>query len=134
MTTNYAHSAKAKLLSISKQEHISYQQVLTRYLQERLLSRLSVSLYRNHFILKGGALLYAYEQFAARPTLDIDFMGNRISNDKENIKEAFCEICDIEYIEDGVKFHSDTIMTDDIAVEMKYPGIRISVATIRNSA
>lgn len=50
-----------------------------------LLYRLSVSNYRECFILKGGVLLYAHERFEARPTLDIDFMavvwqiyGNRI--------------------------------------------------------
>jgi hypothetical protein len=127
MTTNHAHSVKAKLLNLSKQEHIQYQQLLTRYFQERLLFRLSISYYRSRFILKGGALLYAYEQFAARPTLDIDFMGTRINNDKESIKAAFYDICEIAYAEDGVVFHSDTITTDDIAVEKKYPGVRISV-------
>jgi predicted nucleotidyltransferase component of viral defense system len=127
MTTNYSHSIKAKLLNLSKQENIQYQQLLTRYFQERLLFRLSISYYRSRFILKGGALLYAYEQFAARPTLDIDFMGTRISNDKESVKSAFREICEIEYIEDGVVFHADTIATDDIAVEKKYPGVRITV-------
>lgn len=34
--------------------------------------RLSVSDYREHFFLKGGALLYAHDKFEARPTLDID--------------------------------------------------------------
>ncbi len=127
MTTNYAHSIKAKLLNLSKQENIQYQQLLTRYFHERLLFRLSISCYRSKFILKGGALLYVYEQFAARPTLDIDFMGTCISNDKESIKAAFSEICEVEYIEDGVVFHADTIETDDIAVEKKYPGVRITV-------
>jgi predicted nucleotidyltransferase component of viral defense system len=127
MTTNYAHSIKAKLLNLSKQENIQYQQLLTRYFQERLLFRLSISYHRSRFILKGGALLYAYEQFAARPTLDIDFMGTRIAGDKESVKAAFREICEIEYIEDGVVFHADTIETDDIAIEKKYPGVRIIV-------
>lgn len=127
MITNYAHSIKSKLLNLARQENIQYQQLLTRYFQERLLFRLSISDYRNRFILKGGALLYAYEQFAARPTLDIDFMGTRINNDKESIKDAFTNICNITYIEDGVIFHSNTITTDDIAVEKKYPGVRITV-------
>lgn len=127
MTTNYAHSIKTKLLNLSRQERIQYQQLLTRYFHERLLFRLSISDYRSRFILKGGALLYAYEQFAARPTLDIDFMGTRISNEKESVKAAFREICEIKYIEDGVIFHADTITTDDIAIEKEYPGVRITV-------
>ena len=61
--------------------------LVTRYLQERLLYRLSISRFYDHFFLKGGALLYAHERFLARPTLDIDFMGYHIDNNKENIKK-----------------------------------------------
>ena len=82
-TPNYGQSVKARLLNLARQESIRYQQLVTRYFQERLLFRLSLSEYRSHFVLKGGALLYAYDRFAARPTLDIDFMGDRISNDVE---------------------------------------------------
>ncbi len=124
---DFGHSIKARLLNISRNEQQRYQLLLTRYLQERLLFRLSMSDYKEHFILKGGALLYAYERFKARPTLDIDFMGNRIDNDKANIARAFKEICEIEHAEDGVKFHSETIKTSDIAVEKKYPGVRLAV-------
>lgn len=35
--------------------------------------------------------MYAYEKFAARPTLDIDFLGNNISNDSYSIIAAFKE-------------------------------------------
>ena len=31
---------------------------------------MSQTKYRNNFYLKGGALMYAYKRFAARPTLD----------------------------------------------------------------
>lgn len=44
-----------------------------------------------------SALMFAHERFAARPTVDIDFMGDRTSNDQENIKRTFMEICSIEY-------------------------------------
>ena len=76
-------SVKGRLLNLAQEKGVRYQQLLTRYFQERLLYRLSRSLYRENFVLKGGALLYAYEQFVARPTLDIDFMGQHINNDKE---------------------------------------------------
>lgn len=72
-TSNYSQSVKVRLLNLSRQENIGYQQLVTRYFQERLLFRLSQSKFRSHFVLKGGALLYAYEKFAARPTLDIGF-------------------------------------------------------------
>ena len=132
---NFGSSVKAKLLNISRNEKLGYQMLVTRYLQERLLYRLSISQYHDHFVLKGGALLYAHERFMARPTLDIDFMGHYIDNDKENVKKAFAEICAIPYQQDGVTFYTETLRTDDIAVEKKYPGVRLtlsaSIDTIR---
>lgn len=88
MAKNIAHSIKARLLNLSNHDNIRYQQILVRYLQERLLYRLSRSRHYRNFIIKGGALLYAYDEFLPRPTLDVDFMGNNISNSKDTIIEA----------------------------------------------
>lgn len=125
---NYGRSVKAKLLNISRSEGQHYQMLVTRYLQERLLYRLSISRFYDHFFLKGGTLLYAHEQLLARPTLDIDFMGHQIDSDKENVRNVFAEICAISYEQDGVIFYVDTLHTDDIAVEKKYPGVRLTLA------
>lgn len=124
---NFGCSVKAKLLNISRSEAQGYQMLVTRYLQERLLYRLSISPYHDRFFLKGGALLYAHERFLARPTLDIDFMGHHIDNDKENVKKVFTGICAIPYEQDGVIFHTNTLRTDDIAIEKKYPGVRLTL-------
>ena len=81
---NVAKSVRAKLLNIRNSEPgTDYMQVLLRYIQERMLYRLSMSQYRDNFCLKGSALLFAYEKFKARPTKDIDFLGDKISRDKE---------------------------------------------------
>ena len=124
---NYGDSVKARLLNISRRNGQSYQMLVTRYLQERLLYRLSISRFYDYFFLKGGALLYAHERFLARPTLDIDFMGYHIDNNKENIKKIFAEICSISYEQDGVIFYIDTLRTDEIAIEKKYPGVRLTL-------
>ena len=89
---NYGKSIRSKLFNIAKAEDIFYQTVLTRNFQERLLYRISQTHYRSNFYLKGGALMYAYERFAARPTLDIDFLGNNISNEGASVVKAFKEI------------------------------------------
>jgi hypothetical protein len=65
-------SIRAVLLNLSQSEGLVFQQVVTRYLHERLLYRLSLSEYRYSFILKGGNLLYAIEGLHVRPTMDID--------------------------------------------------------------
>lgn len=127
MAKNIGHSIKARLLNASDHNNRIYQQLLVRYMQESFLRRLSMSPYCRKFILKGGALLYAYDEFLPRPTLDIDFMGTGISNDKLSIIAAFKEISNIDAEEDGVVFISDSVEASDIAVEKKYPGVRITI-------
>lgn len=124
---NYGKSIRARLLNVAKQEEVFYQTILTRYFQERLLYRISQTRYRDNFYLKGGALMYAYERFAARPTLDIDFLGTHISNDGERIAEAFRVICSVDCKEDGVLFAGDKIVTQNITEFKDYHGVRLSI-------
>ncbi len=127
-------SVKAKLLNLSKAEGLPYQPLLIRYVQERLLYRLAQSKYKNRFYLKGGALLYAYEQLKARPTLDIDFLGSSINNDKKIIEEAFSEICGISCKEDGTVFDTGSIETEEINENRVYKGIRLHVTAQLDTA
>ena len=124
---NYGKSIRARLLNVAKQEDVFYQTILTRYFQERMLYRISRTRYRENFYLKGGALMYAYERFAARPTLDIDFLGTHISNDGELIAEAFREICAVGCKEDGVLFAGDKIVSQNITEFKDYHGVRLSI-------
>lgn len=124
---NYGKSIRTKLLNVAKKENVFYQTILTRYFQERLLYRMSQTRYRNNFYLKGGALMYAYERFAARPTLDIDFLGNNISNEGTSIIAAFKEICSVHFEEDGVIFDVEHITAQNITEFKDYHGIRLSI-------
>lgn len=108
--------------------------MISRYMQERLLYRLSISNYRERFILKGGALLYAHDRFEARPTLDIDFMATRINNDKENIKRIIKEICNVDCVPDGSSYDADTVEAEDITVNKEYHGVRVSVVAHLDTA
>ncbi len=89
--------------------------------------RLSMSAYRENFFLKGGALLFAHERFAARPTRDMDFLGDHISRDKENIKRIMLEISSIACEEDGVTFEcgEDDVWLEEITMEKEYNGTRV---------
>ncbi len=124
---NYGKSIRSKLLNISKKEEVFHQTILTRFFQERLLYRMSQTRYRNNFYLKGGALMYAYEKFAARPTLDIDFLGSNISNEGASIVAVFREICSVSCEEDGVVFDIDNITSHNITEFKDYHGIRLSI-------
>ena len=125
--TDYGKSIRSKLLNIAKKEDVFYQTILTRYFQERLLYRMSQTKYRSNFYLKGGALMYAYEKFAARPTLDIDFLGNNISNEGTTIVATFKEICSVPYEEDGITFDTDNITAQNITEFKDYHGVRLSI-------
>jgi predicted nucleotidyltransferase component of viral defense system len=125
---DYGKSNRTKLLNLSRQtKGADYNLILLRFVQERFLYRLSLSAYRENFFLKGGALLFAHERFAARPTRDMDFLGDHISRDKENIKRIMHEICSIECEEDGMTFEcgEDEIWLEDITVEKEYNGTRV---------
>ena len=125
---DYGKSNRTKLLNLSRQtKGADYNLILLRFVQERFLYRLSLSAYRENFFLKGGALLFAHERFAARPTRDMDFLGDHISRDKKNIKRIMHEICSIECEEDGMTFEcgEDDIWLEDITVEKEYNGTRV---------
>lgn len=122
-----AASIRAKLMNLARNENISFQLIIIRYLQERFLFRLSISRFSANFLLKGGALLYALEGSKTRSTKDIDFLGKNISNESKIIRKAFIEICAIDNPADCVWFDANSIISQTITDQEKYPGIRIFV-------
>ena len=101
---NFGKSIRTKLLNVARKENVFNQTILTRYFQERLLYRIS--------------------------TLDIDFLGNNISNEGSSIIAAFREICSVPYEEDGVIFDTEHITAQNITEFKDYHGIRLSVPVI----
>ena len=124
---NYGKSVKARMANLMNETGYKYMYLLTRYFNERLLYRVSVSQYKDNFLLKGGSLLYALEGLEARPTIDIDFMADRISRDREALTRIFGQITSIDCDEDGVLFDARSIKTEPITVDKKYPGLRFYV-------
>ena len=121
---NYGKSVKTRLLNLMNETGYKYMYLLARYFNERLLYRVSVSQYKDNFLLKGGSLLYAMNGLEARPTVDVDFMADRISRDRDFLAHVFQEILGIVCDEDGVSFDIDSIRLEPITVEKKYPGTR----------
>lgn len=121
---NVAASVRERLLNTSKKLGVDYQIILTRYFHERFLYRLAASRYKSIFCLKGGTLLFAYEKFLARPTLDMD----------QSIHDAVSEICQIECADDGVIFDAETVITETITEFREYHGIRVRLLAHLDSA
>ena len=124
---NYGKSVRTRLVNLMNETGYKYMYLLARYFNERLLYRVSVSQYKDNFLLKGGSLLYALDGLEARPTIDIDFMADRISRDRDNMTEIFRKIVAIGCDEDGVYFDTESIRPEPITVDKKYPGLRFYV-------
>ena len=121
---NYGKSVKTRLINLMNETGYKYMYLLARYFNEPLLYRVSVSQYKDNFLLKGGSLLYAMDGLNARPTIDVDFMAEKISRDREFLTKVFQEILGIACDEDGVTFDTENITLEPITVEKKYPGTR----------
>ena len=124
---NIAMSVRMRLLNLSRETCIDFMKLLTRYLQERLLYRIAISSHRQHLLLKGSSLLYAHHPFNARPTVDIDLLGQDWSNNETAVSEAFRQICSLPCEEDGVIFDAESLQLRPIAIEKKYPGLCVIV-------
>jgi len=72
---NMDASVKARLKNIAKEYKKTFNLILQLYMQERFLYRLSVSEYKDNFVLKGGLFLFSMTGFTGRPTRDIDFLA-----------------------------------------------------------
>ncbi len=124
---NFGKSVRTRLVNLMNETGYKYMYLLARYFNERLLYRVSVSQYKDNFLLKGGSLLYALDGLEARPTVDVDFMADKISRDLETLTKIFKKIVAIDCDEDGVYFDTESIKTEPITVDKKYPGSRFYV-------
>lgn len=122
-----AMSLKAKIRNIAKQKNIPAQVILQNFMFERLLVRLSVSEYKENFVLKGGMLVAAIVGLDNRATMDLDTTLKNIPLTSEAIRIALENICKINF-DDGVIFDVGTILPireDDI-----YGGYRVMLNAI----
>lgn len=63
---------KDLLKNLSRKNSIEAQVLLQNYMMERFLERISLSEYRDMFILKGGMLVTSLVGLGSRTTFDID--------------------------------------------------------------
>src|SRR5271163_270487 len=92
---NIGASIRARLLNLAKERNQPFDLLLTRYTLERLLYRLSLSRYRDRFVLKGAMLVASAMDDPHRPTRDLDLLGFGDS-DPDAMINVFREICAID--------------------------------------
>lgn len=120
---NMAASVRARLLSISRERNQPFELLLTRYVLERLLYRLTTTRYRDRFILKGAMLLAARSADPFRPTRDVDLLGFG-DPDPQAMLAVFRDVCAVT-LDDGVVFDAAALEIDRIREELEYGGLRI---------
>ena len=100
-------------------------QILLRiYMMERLLERISVSRYRDNFILKGGMLVSSLVGVDMRTTMDIDTTIRALPLTQEKAKAFLEKIMAID-LEDNVSFRITKI--EDIMEGHEYEGFRFHI-------
>ena len=117
-----AMSLKAKIRNIAKQKNIPAQVILQNYMFERLLVRLSMSEFKEKFVLKGGMLVAAIVGLDNRATMDMDTTLKNLPLTPEAIRTALEDICNIS-CEDDVSFDVGKIAT--IREDDLYGGYRV---------
>gem|GEM_PF-3154772 len=86
-------SIGVRLKIVAAQKEITFQYATMLYMHGGFLRRLSESVYRNRFILKGGLLLQCLSESSPRTTKDIDLLGRGIPSDIAQMKVTVSEIC-----------------------------------------
>ena len=121
-----ARQLKDLIRNLSREKSADAQILMRNYMMERFLERISLSEYRDKFILKGGMLVAAMVGLDARSTMDLDATIKGANVNVEDIENLISSIVTVP-IDDGVKFQLKSI--SEIMDEAEYPGIRVSMST-----
>ena len=116
-------SFKAIINNMAKENNVAAQSVLQTYMLEKLLERISISKYKDNFILKGGMLISAMLGIDSRTTMDMDTTIKGLPLTKDNITNIMDEICNIE-IDDNVTLKINKV--ELIREDDDYGGYRIT--------
>lgn len=128
-------SIKARLKNEALKSGRLYNEVLTMYMLERLLYRISISTFSENFILKGGVLLYMlYDKKYPRATADIDLLAKQITNDTDQIRDLFKEIINVSYDNDFITYSIDSLAVSEIVKGNNYNGVNVSVISFLGSS
>lgn len=124
MTGKSAASIRDRLLNLAKERGENFDFILNQYAIQRLLYRLSVSEYRDQYLLKGAWLFSIWAEESHRPTRDADLLGFG-DNDVETLIGVFRSICSLK-VDDGLEIDIDSLHGVEIKEDAMYQGVRIT--------
>ena len=115
---------KGRLKNVASKNGADARILLRMYMMERFLERVSVSEYKDNFIIKGGMLITSMIGLAMRSTMDIDTSIKNANVSANDVKTMVEKISAID-LDDGAGFKIREV--SNIMDEMEYPGIRVSM-------
>lgn len=119
-----ARQLKALVRNLSKGNSTQAQIIIRNFITERFLERLSLSEYKDNFIIKGGMLVSAMVGLDARSTMDLDTTITNMPLISETIQSIIEKVISLP-IDDGVVFSIRSI--NPIMEDTDYGGIRASL-------
>lgn len=117
-------SVRQRLLNKARQTNRPFSEMAQYFAMERFLYRLSKSPFADKLVLKGALMLLVWKAPLARPTMDIDVLG-QIDNSLEVIVEMIKSICAQRVKSDGITFDSNSVVGERITEDADYEGVRI---------
>jgi len=119
-----AMQLKSKMKEMALKNKIPAQAVLQNFMLERLLERITVSKYKDIFILKGGMLIASMIGIGSRTTMDMDATLRGYPLSDETIRDIFTDIC-------AISLDDDVVLTLNYIVPIReqdeYGGYRLAI-------
>jgi predicted nucleotidyltransferase component of viral defense system len=123
---NISASVEKRLLNLSRQSGEDFQYVLMRYGLERIMYRLSRSVYAKEFVVKGAMLRRVWTSEQYPPTKDLDLLAI-LDKSPEELDQIFRDVCTLTLEDDGLVFLSETIRVRQIREDNVYGGMRVTL-------
>ena len=117
-------SLKVKVSNLALSTNIPNKYLIQSFMFEALLKRISVSKYKDKFIIKGGLLLSSIFGVNLRSTMDLDTTIKGLPLDRTTITKVVNEIISID-LKDNIKLEIENIK--DIREEELYSGFNINL-------
>ena len=117
-------SLKTKISKLAAKTNISNKYIIQTFMFEALLKRISVSEYKDKFIIKGGLLLSSIFGVNLRSTMDLDTTIKGLPLNMQTIENVINKIISID-LADNVKLKIENIK--DIRLEDEYSGFNVNL-------
>lgn len=108
-----AMQLKAIMKKLAKENQISAQLVLQNYMLERFLERVSLSPYRDNYIIKGGFLISSMVGLNSRATMDMDATIKGYPVTQDAVQKMIEQILTVP-VDDDITFTFKSIQNDSL--------------------